>query len=483
VSTGGGGLVRQLLGLARHSAIYGLGGLVARILAILLLPLYTRYLTDADYGAIETLIALSTVLAVFLRLGTQTAFFRFFFDSKKPEDRLVVVRTAFWFTMTSSTAGLLAGELFAGEISQLLFGSGDRTDLVRAAFVGLWAQMNYGQLTSWFRVEQRSSSYVVASLANVLITIGSTVVLVVPFHQGPLGVIVGNFLGTLTVYIGLLAYRREQLGLQFDWPLFKRMEHFGLPLLPSALALWAINFSDRLFLVKLSGQAEVGLYSIGVRIASVIVFLLMAFRMAWPAFAYSIEDDREAKRTYPYVLTYLLFLCSWLSLALGLLAPWIVHVLATPQFYGGARVVALLAFAATAYAGYAVVVIGVGRSRQTQFNWIVTGAAAALNVGLNIALIPPYGQMGAAIATVGAYSLMFAGMTWNAQRRFPVPYQWRRVATLVGIAVGLTVLGKVLDVSLPLAIALVAAYPLALALTGFYLPDERKILRRLIPAR
>jgi O-antigen/teichoic acid export membrane protein len=261
------------------------------------------------------------------------------------------------------------------------------------------------------------------------------------------------------------------------------MEHFGLPLLPSALALWAINFSDRLFLVKLSGQPEVGLYSIGVRIASVIVFLLMAFRMAWPAFAYSIEDDREAKRTYPYVLTYLLFLCSWLSLALGLLAPWIVHVLATPQFYGGARVVALLAFAATAYAGYAVVVIGVGRSRQTQFNWIVTGAAAALNVGLNIALIPPYGQMGAAIATVGAYSLMFAGMTWNAQRRFPVPYQWRRVATLVGIAVGLTVLGKVLDVSLPLAITLVAAYPLALALTGFYLPAERKILRRLIPAR
>ncbi len=476
-------MLRQLVGLARHSAIYGVGGLIARVLAVVLLPLYTRYLTRADYGAIGTLIALVTVLAVLLRLGTQSAFFRFYFDSKERADRLVVVRTAFWFTMTASTVGLVLGQVLAGEISQLIFSSGDRTDLVRAAFVGLWAQMNYGQLTSLFRVEQRSTSYVIASVANVLITIGSTVVLVVTFHEGALGVIVGNFLGTLTVYLGLLAYRREQLGLQFDWALFKRMEHFGLPLLPSALALWAINFSDRFFLTRFAGAGETGIYQIGVQVSSVIVFLLMAFRLAWPAFAYSIEDDREAKRTYPFVLTYLIFLCSWLSLALGLLAPWIVHLLTQPQFYDGAKVVALLSFAATAYAGYAVVVIGVGRARQTRFNWIVTGTAAALNVGLNVALIPRYGQVGAAIATAAAYSLMFAGMTWNAHRLFPVPYQWRRVLTAAGIAIGLTVLGKVLDVSLPVAIALVAAFPVALALVGFYLPAERAILRRLIPAR
>ena len=476
-------MLRQLLRLARHSAVYGAGGLIARVLAVVLLPLYTRYLTTADYGAIGTVIALVTVLAVLLRLGTQSAFFRFYFDSKEPRDRLVVVRTAFWFTMAASTTGLVLGEVFAGEISHWIFSTGDRTDLVRAAFVGLWAQMNYGQLTSLFRVEERSTSYVVASLANVAVTIGATILLVVVFHEGALGVIVGNFLGTLTVYLGLLAYRHEQLGLQFDWQLFKRMEHFGLPLLPSALALWAINFVDRFFLVRLSGQAEAGLYQIGVQISSAIVFLLMAFRLAWPAFAYSIEDDREAKRTYPFVLTYLLFICSWLSLALGLLAPWIARLLTTPQFYDGAKVVALLCFAATAYAGYAVVVIGVGRARQTRFNWIVTGAAAALNIGLNVALIPDYGQTGAAVATLAAYALMFAGMTWNAHRLFPVPYQWRRVATVSGLAVGLTVLGKVLDVSLPLAIALIAAYPILLALAGFYLPVERRVLRRLIPAR
>src|SRR5262249_28195368 len=190
--------------------------------------------------------------------------------------------------MAAVPIGLIVGEIFAGEISRWIFSTTDRADLVRAAFVGLWAQMNYGQLTSLFRVEQRSKSFVIASVANVLITIGSTILLVVVFQEGALGVIVGNFLGTLAVYVGLLVYRREQLGLQFDWGLFKHMEHFGLPLLPSALALWAINFVDRFFLVRLSGQGEAGIYQIGVQVASVIVFLLMAFRLAWPAFAYSI---------------------------------------------------------------------------------------------------------------------------------------------------------------------------------------------------
>jgi O-antigen/teichoic acid export membrane protein len=66
--------------LAKHSAVYGLGGLVSRILAVLLLPLYTRYLAPRDYGAVETLVALSAVLVTVLRLGLPSAFFRFYFS-------------------------------------------------------------------------------------------------------------------------------------------------------------------------------------------------------------------------------------------------------------------------------------------------------------------------------------------------------------------------------------------------------------------
>jgi O-antigen/teichoic acid export membrane protein len=475
-------IAEQLRRLAHHSVIYGLGGIVSRILAVLLLPLYTSYLSPADYGRIETLVAGAAVLVILLRMGISSAFFRFYFDSKDRAHRLVVVRTSFWFTIGMATLGLVVVELLAGSISSVLFGTGTHADLVRAAAVGIWAQMNYEQLTSLFRVEERSVAFVLASLANIAITVGATVLLVVALDKGPLGVLVGNFTGTLCVYVALVAYRREQLGLQFDRKLLRAMNRFGLPLVPSALALWVTNFSDRFFLVKLADAHEVGLYSIGVRIASAVVLLLTAFRTAWPAFAYSIEDDTEARRTYGFVLTYLIAVVSWLSLTLGLLAPWIVRLLTTPSFYDGERVVAPLAFAGAAQAGYVVVAIGIGRVRRTQFNWVVTGAAAALNVVLNLILIPPYGMMGAAIATVAAYSLMFLLMAVYAQRIYATPYQWRRVAIALAAAIALLVAGKLLDAPLPLAIALCAVYPLALLPLGFYLPAERARLRRLLPS-
>ena len=105
--------------------------------------------------------------------------------------------------------------------------------------------------------------------------------------------------------------------------------------------------------------------------------------------------------------------------------------------------------------------IGVGRAKRTQFNWVITGVAAAVNVGLNLVLIPPYGIMGAAVATVVAYVVMFLGMTWYAQRVFPTPYQWRRVFTAVAAAVGLLLVGKALG-GLTAAIVLSLAYPFAL---------------------
>ena len=179
----------------------------------------------------------------------------------------------------------------------------------------------------------------------------------------------------------------------------------------------------------------------------------------------------------------MLFIACWAALALGLLAPWLVRLLTTPAFYEGSTVVAPLAFASALYAGYVVVAIGIGRARRTQFNWVVTGAAAVVNVALNLILIPPYGMMGAAVATVAAYGTMFVGMIWRAQHIYRVPYQWRRVGTLGLVAVGLVVAGKLLDVPLGGAIALTAVYPLVLLPLGFYLPAERRRFRALLGAR
>jgi O-antigen/teichoic acid export membrane protein len=315
------------------------------------------------------------------------------------------------------------------------------------------------------------------------VTIVATLGLVVALDAGPLGVVVGNFVGTLLVYAALLGYRREQLGLQLDRALLWEMNRFGLPLVPSALFLWVTNFSDRFFLVTLADAEEVGLYSVGVRIASVLTLVLTAFRTAWAPFAYSIEDDDEARRTYAYVLTYIVTITTWVATALGLLSPWLVDWIAAPAFSSSSRVVAPLAFSVVLFAGYVVMGIGLGRTRRTQFNWVVTGAAAIVNVSLNLVLIPRYGMMGAAVATVASYGTMFAGMTWWSQRIYPVDYQWRRLVVSAGTGVGLVVLGKLVDGGLAVALALSLAYPLLLLVEGFYLPAERKAIRAQLARR
>ena len=101
-------------------------------------------------------------------------------------------------------------------------------------------------------------------------------------------------------------------------------------------------------------------------------------------------------------------------------------------------------------------------------------------MALNLALIPPYGMMGAAIATVAAYSTMAVGMAWWSQRIYPVPYQWRRVATAAVAAVGLAVIGKELDAGLAAVVVLTLAYPLALLALGFTSQEERRRLTRLV---
>jgi O-antigen/teichoic acid export membrane protein len=491
-------LFSQLSELTRHSFIYGVGGLVSRFLAVFMLPIYTSYLSAADFGRIETLTAASAVATQLIRAGGGYGFMRFYFDSEEPEYRRRLLRTIFWFQMLKATLALALCVLFAHEIAgwlglthaqarhQHLHGSG--TSLVIATGVLLWVNVNYAQLTNLFRAEQRSVAFSIATLANIAITVPLTVVLVVVYKLGPLGVIVGNFSGTLVIFAVLLAYRSEQLGLQFDRRLLRAVNRFGLPLVPTGLALWVTNFGDRFMLIKLAPAAsyltQVGQYSLAVKIGSVMVLLFTAFQTAWPAFAYSIDDEEAAKRAYAYVLTYLMLLAAWASIALSLLAPWIVHLLAPTHhgYWPAANAVPALAYSSVFFAGFIVVTIGVGRTKQTQFNWIAATAAALLNVGLNFWLIPAYGMLGAAYATLAAYALLVVVRTWNAQHVYPVPYQWRRVAVVLVAAGALTLVGELLPRSLPLEIGLTLAYPLLLALLGFYSPVERQRLKRLLPA-
>jgi O-antigen/teichoic acid export membrane protein len=277
----------------------------------------------------------------------------------------------------------------------------------------------------------------------------------------------------------LLVLRRRFLGLGMERRLLRRMNRFGLPLVPVGLLLALLYFSDRFFLVQLAGTDEAGRYAVAARIASGLMLLFIGFRMAWPAFAYSIRDDDDARRTYGFVLTYVVYVIAWGAVMLSALSDWLVEVLASPQFSGAEDAIPFLALGTTAWAAYTVVSIALSRTGHTKANWPVVLAALAVDVALNLALVPRYGLVGSAIANVCAYWAMFGLMVAVAQPIYRVPYQWLRLVRIVLTAVTLIVLATVMDVPLAVKVALAASFPLLLVPSGFYLPTERQRISRI----
>jgi O-antigen/teichoic acid export membrane protein len=214
-----------------------------------------------------------------------------------------------------------------------------------------------------------------------------------------------------------------------------------------------------------------------------VTVIVRGFNLAWPPLAYSIRDDDTARRAYSVIVTYYLLLAFTIVLALSLEARWVVRALAAPEFFESYQAVPLVATGVALYALYLVLSVAVQRTGRTAFNFPVTGTALAVNIALNVVLVPPYGLVGAGIALVGAYVVMIALMYVVTRRIFPLDLEWGRLLRIVAIAAGLFAAGELLlpksglDGFLARAGVALAYLPLLYA-TGFFADREREVMRR-----
>ena len=467
--------------LATTGAAYTAASILSKLIAVALLPLYTRYLTPADYGAAEVLFAAVVAASIVIRFGVIEAVLRFYY--KAGEDPGRVVATSFAALFWLATAGALVALPFAEPLSEALL---DRPapDLVRIAIGGLWVLTLHEYLLTLFRLEERARAFFAVTIANVLVAIGLTVVLVVGEDEGARGLLLGSYVSGAAFVLGLIVVHRRRLTLRLDRPLLRRMLRFGLPTMPAELSLYLLNFVDRIIIVRTLGLAEAGLYSLAVKFAQGVNVLVRGFQLAWPPLAYSIRDDDEARRAYAAVVTWFVAACAFVVVAMWLLARWLARALAAPEYFESYEAVGLISAAVTLYALYMVQLVILGRTGRTEFNFPATIAALAVNVALNLLLVPPLGIVGAGIALVASYVVVLALMYGFTQRLFAVPYQWGRLARVVLVSAILVGVGELLlptegAAGLAGRVVLWLVYPLALVATGFFTAQERGWLSRL----
>jgi O-antigen/teichoic acid export membrane protein len=473
--------------LATTGAAYTAASIVSKVIAVALLPLYTRYLTLADYGAAEVLFAAVVTASIVVRLGLIEAILRFYYQAD--ENPREVVRSSFAGLFWLSTLGALVLLPFAGPLSEVLLPEaealgGSAPELVRIAIAGLWVLTMWEFMLTLFRLEERVRAFFVTTILNVLAAIALTVVLVVGLDEGARGLLLGSYATGAAFVLALIALQWRRLSLRFDRGLLRRLFRFGLPTMPAEASLYLLNFVDRLIIVRSLGLAEAGLYSLAVKFAQGVNVLVRGFQLAWPPLAYSIRDDDEARRAYAIIVTLFAAACAWVVAGMWLFSRWIVRALAAPRFFDSYEAIGLVSTAVTLYALYLVLVVILGRTGRTEFNFPAAIGALVANVVLNLLLVPPLGIVGAGLALVASYLVVLGLMYGFTQKLFPVRYEWGRLLRVTLTVAVLVAVGELLvptsgAVGLLLRVALFAAYPLVLFATGFFTEGERRWIAKL----
>jgi O-antigen/teichoic acid export membrane protein len=466
-------------------AAYQVADIVSKFIAVLLLPVYTRYINPAGYGVVELLANGVIFVSILVRFGIIEAFLRYYFIDEERERRDALARRAVLFLLIATTVVSIALLFIAGPLSKVVLGYRDAA-IMRVAILGLWSFTNLELAYGLLRVDERLKMYAIASLSNVLLTIGSSVVLVVGLGEGARGLLLGNYASSTVVLIVLWFLMRHRLRpRRAQAEQMAVLLRFGLPTVPAEASVYALSIVDRYYIYHDRSPSLAGLYSIAVKLAGAVAFIVRAFQYAWPPLAYSVTDDAEAGRLYGLVTTYYLVISGWVVAGLALEGRWILRLLAAPAFFDAYKALPWVALGWAMYGLWVVFLVIAGRAKVTTRNFPAALAGLAANVVLLVLLVPSLGLAGAGLALCGAYVVMLAVMHLLTRHAFPVQFEWGRLAQLVVVMGGLAAAGELLLPTsgivgfLTRALVFAAIVPALLA-TGFAHPAELRQARELL---
>lgn len=469
-------MMRHLPRLFGDVLVYAGGTLAAKGAALLLVPLYARYLTPAEYGALALLNALDAALTTLLGLGLASAIMKSYHDYASP--RNPVVSTATWATALFS---LVSGYLlwtFSAPLAQLVLGSAEQSALVRITVAATCLGLLRVIALSALRLRGQTVAYVALNLAYLALLVGLNVVQVGWLGRGIGGAVESNLYASAALWLYCLAFLVRREGLTFSLDALRGLLRFGLPLVPGGLALWVMSWSDHQFLRVYRGQAEVGLYAMVYKFGMIVNMLLVQpFRTAWLPFVFSSQRSEHARRIYAVTLTGLLVVGAALFLIVAVPAREWLRVLTTAAYLPVSAVIPLIALAYLCYGVYLVVDVGVLLTGRTSFHAWLAGLGAALNLGLNLTLISRWGIMGAAAATLLSYLCLALAMLVVSQRLYPIPYEWPRLGKLAAITAALYGSGSQIHTGslvgdLAARMGWIATLPLWLLAVRFFRPAE-----------
>jgi O-antigen/teichoic acid export membrane protein len=432
-------------GFFRHAFVYGLANLILQAGGVVLLPLYTRCLSPADYGVLEVLGRLAeTVGTCLLFGGFRQALGTFYQQASHEDDRRRIVSTTLgMFALTCLLGGgpvLALATPIGGWLSAALDNGGTAIDggLLRLAVLAVLLEPLTLIPLTLVQARMESTTFVAVTLTQFLVRVALCVMFVAVLGWGVTGVLTANAL-TAGLYGVALSLRELGRGRGRPNPAQVRsLLRFALPFIPGGLCFFLLHHGDRFFLLRWSGPEEVGLYALGYKLAmAVSMFSLTPLYMVWSTRMYAVAREPDGPWVFGRAFTRILAAYLAVGLGLCLFQDEVVALIAGPAYAGATLVVPPVVLACFCQAGASLMDAGFYVRRRTGLKLGITLAATAVMLVLYVVLIPTHGSLGAALATLGGFAFLAVCTWWVTQRIFPVHYEWPRVGALVLLTVGL----------------------------------------------
>lgn len=427
--------------LAKDSLIYGVSGIISKLIVVLLVPVYTRIFTPEDYGVINLINTTFLLVGIFAVCAMDNAASRWFYETDDEYDRRTSFASWFWFQLGLSVLIAIVFILFTPLALKYLLNieSNPANNLLWILpSLGLLFNILPNMIWNWYRFQRKAISTVVFTLSQSLTTIILTICLVVVYPMGILGVFAALICsGILFSAIAFFILRGWISLTYFSLNRLKEMLQFSLPLIPASVAGWLLTGAGSYFILAYAGKAEVGLFAIGNSMASVVTLFTGSFQQAWGPFALSIMRDKDAKNVYAKVLLLFGACASVLVLMMFLFSSELLMLFTTTQYYGAAMVAALLALNIIITSFSYIAITGSTIVKTNKYYSVGVIAGALVTIFLHTFLIPIFGKEGAALSMITAQIFAVAFVFYHSQKLYPIPYNFFKLMQLLLPAIGL----------------------------------------------
>jgi O-antigen/teichoic acid export membrane protein len=438
--------IREIIArLTSQSFVYGLGQAGGRLIQLILVPILTRVFHPAEYGVIELVMLIFAITSLLAVSGMDASLARFFYEQPDRKSKRVMATTsAMHRVLTGSFLGLLL-ILFAPQVSALVLGSPDYAKYVQIIGLTLPFSGLYLFANEALRVTFQPWKYIVLN-AFEMTTVGAlTIYFVLARDFSVSGVLYARLIADVLATGVALVLLRHTLTRRGSWGYLKMMFRYGLPLVPVALTYSVLTYADRQVLLHMGSLADVGVYSVAVKLAAPVMLAVTAFNLAWGPMAFSNAADPQAGRLYSWVLSLYTAAGSVLALGVALYAPEILSVFVPAAYQGAAAAGGLLAFGAVAHGAYYIAALGVNLEKKNEWLVVTTGVAAVITLTLAILLVRPFGGTGVAAATLIGFVFSTCVLYLVSQRLRRFPFRGVRSLLIFAAAVPIAILPTLVD--------------------------------------